>query len=380
MMHWAGETSTGKTTVARVAQSVIGSSDPSALADYRLSERRIAEQAYHRNDLLAVFDETEHLDDAADLFAKMKMITQCVTGGRSKQITAALHGAFPQLAWTCFGVSTGPMTQVSLARQLDKLRHGQAARFVDISVGSPRDGGIFDTLSAVNGATPAQLVKQIDDCILTHHGVLLDAWIRHLLAVDVSEGVERLAHAFASELAGNVGGLEGRLAIKFGLLYAAAMIAIDAGLLPWSKSWARTAIICVYRNAVSTRDPAAGTVDKVVRALAEAVKSSERFPRINPTQNGVPPVLLSPRAIGFIVPGGRSGGGYLIPARLSVLGIDDPDVQRRVRDAIKDQPGDSGSSLFRGVEDGERFKIRGWRFTPSSLAAAAARVTFRAPP
>ena len=375
LMHWAGETSTGKTTVARVAQSVIGC--PAELSDYRLTERSIAEEAYHHNDLVAVFDETEHLDSAADLFAKMKMISQCITGGRSKQITRTLRGSLPDLRWTCFGVSTGPISQASAASQLNKLRHGQNARFVDIIVQAASDGGIFDELvgfsEGAKSEASARLVRQVDECISAHHGVLLDQWISHLLSRDVSPDVERLTDHFAAHLAGTEGGLNGRLARKFAILYAAASIAIDAGLLPWSKAWARYAITRIYRNALAVRDPAITFVNRTVLLLNDAVCSGELFPRVRETHQGVPSISLAKEAVGFIVKDGRRKGGYLIPERLRAFGAREQGIQRRVAEAIcepNESPSTSGAPLFRAADEGRCFKVRAWRFTPKSLASA----------
>lgn len=372
LFHWAGDTSTGKTTLARAAQSVIG--NPRSFADYRASERRIAEEAFHHNDLVAVFDETEHLDERPALYAKMKMISQCLTSGRSKQITNGLQGSLPDLRWTCFGISTGPLTQAAVAGGLNKPRHGQTARFIDILVPSANAGGIMDHFASqrLSADMPADLIKQIDDCTVENHGVLFDAWVEHLLTVDVADQVERILSGFAKELSGGEGGLAGRLAPKLALFYAAADVAIDAGLLPWPKQWCRYAVEQTYRNALVVRDPTIWQLSRVVLEVDRAVRDQGFFPRVRAKLRGVPDIALTQTALGFIVEGGQSAGGYLIPNRLRRIGAMDANMQRRVADAICDQAlgPTSGGRLFRSFKFGHECKFRAWRFTPASLDAA----------
>ena len=57
IIHFAGKSSSGKTTLGRVGQSVVGS--PTIETDYEATDRGIAEHAYRRNNLVLVIDDTE---------------------------------------------------------------------------------------------------------------------------------------------------------------------------------------------------------------------------------------------------------------------------------------------------------------------------------
>jgi hypothetical protein len=57
MFHFGGGSSTGKTTLGLIAQSVFG--EPKIDVDYEGTDRGIAERAYHRNNLTLVVDEAE---------------------------------------------------------------------------------------------------------------------------------------------------------------------------------------------------------------------------------------------------------------------------------------------------------------------------------
>ena len=206
LFHWAGDTSGGKSTLARVTQSVIGA--PDELCDYRASERGAAEESYRRNDLVAIFDEAEHNDDSDQvILQQMKKLSQCVTSGRSRRVSRVVQATLPDLKWTCFGISTGPLTQAELAHRLGKRRYGQSARFIDIRVPSPDVGGIFDKMIGCDGRVPtsassAERIEAVEGGIALNHGVLLDGWIEYLLANDGADRIIALNDQFRIELAG----------------------------------------------------------------------------------------------------------------------------------------------------------------------------------
>ncbi len=205
VFHFAGETSSGKSTLARVAQSVGG--QPDEYCDYRATMRAISEEAHGRNDFVAIFDEAEFEDlSEQQTFQKMKLISQGVTVGKSKSITRALNGTYPRLQWMCFGISTGPETQAAIAGRLMRQRFGQAARFFDVAVPPAADGGIFDAVTmreddAGPSEASARAVQRVGATIDENHGVLFEAWIAYLLPGDVSARAMRLSDAFAAGVA-----------------------------------------------------------------------------------------------------------------------------------------------------------------------------------
>ncbi len=151
IFHWAAESSSGKTTLARITQSVFGS--PDITTDYEATPRGVAEAAYTRNDLVVVLDDTESGDSTSDqqLLKAMKFYAQRLSSGRSKAIAkGAGGGAFPPLKWFCFGASTGPETLAEIARRIGSKRSGERVRFLEMVVPPNARGGIFG--AALSGA------------------------------------------------------------------------------------------------------------------------------------------------------------------------------------------------------------------------------------
>ena len=93
IFHFAGESSSGKTTLARITQLVFGS--PNITTDYEATPRGVAEAAYARNDLVVTLDDTENsgLGDR-ELLNFMKFFAQRLVSGRSKAIAKAAGGCF----------------------------------------------------------------------------------------------------------------------------------------------------------------------------------------------------------------------------------------------------------------------------------------------
>ena len=354
--HWAGITSSGKSTLARVTQSVIGA--PGEMGDYRTSERGAAEANYGRNDLVVIFDEAEH-DDTSDAvtLAQMKLFSRSVTAGQSKRTSRIHRDTLPELQWDCLGVSSGPVTQAELARRLGKARQGQAARFFDLTVPPPELGGIVDRMIAHQGGSCLSVqsegfVRLLDASVEANHGVLLDAWILHLLDQDVAEQIEQLTVKIASKLSDGLGGLDGRMARKFAVLGAAGHVAIDAGLLPWTKDWVDHCVGSAYRNALENRDPDRQQLYRAAQALEAALKNRKRFPFVRPSARGVPAFDFPAEALGFVVVEGDRKRGYLVPERLGLIGLNDGGMQRRLLNLVVAEKNRQKSYQFRTRDGG----------------------------
>lgn len=86
IFHFAAGSSSGKTTLARVAQSVFGA--PDIETDYEVSDRGVAERACQRNNLALIIDDTESAElSDLDTFAKIQKLAQHLPRGRSRAIS-----------------------------------------------------------------------------------------------------------------------------------------------------------------------------------------------------------------------------------------------------------------------------------------------------
>ena len=291
ILHFAGESSSGKTTLGLVAQSVFGS--PAIETDYEATDRRITEHAYRRNNLALIVDDTESagLSDE-EVWNRMQKIAQRVPSGRGKAISGrATKADLPELNWTCFAISTGPETLAGLAARLRHARQGDRVRLLDIRLPSLEAGGIFGsdvTATGRRAANSAALTKRVEASIAECHGVLFGELIEHLLENDLALRVEQLVADFVRRTAGGENGLEQRFAKKFGVLYAAGVIGIEAGLLPWPKDWPMRAVGHCYLNSRRTRDPESGLVNQALKRLAQELRSELRFPQFRVARGNYP--------------------------------------------------------------------------------------------
>jgi hypothetical protein len=281
IIHFAGESSSGKTTLGRVGQSVGGS--PTIETDYEATDRGIAEHAYRRKNLVIVIDDTESagLTDA-EILAKMLKFAHHVPCGRYKAISMkASRSDLPELRWSEYGISSGPETLGALAARLQKKRGGDRVRILDIELPTPAEGGIFGSSVTANRKRPADsvgLIDELEDGLLACHGVLFDAWIKHLLAHDPADRIIARFERFLEATAAGSNGLERRFAMKFAMLYAAGMIGVERGLLPWPDDWPMRAVRHCYENSLRQRDPEAAATAAAVRKLARSLPSPEAFP------------------------------------------------------------------------------------------------------
>jgi hypothetical protein len=75
------------------------------------------------------------------------------------------------------------------------------------------------------------------------------AWVTHLMSHEVGHDVRRLIDHFVERRARPQNGWEMRFARKFGLVYAAIRIGIEARLLPWTRAFAMKVVAKCYRAA-----------------------------------------------------------------------------------------------------------------------------------
>ena len=374
IFHWAGESSSGKTTLARITQSVFGS--PDIATDYEATPRGVAEAAYARNDLVMTLDDTEN-GEAGDreLLNFMKFFGQRLASGRSKAIAKSAGGAFPPLTWFCFGVSTGPETLAEVAQRVGSKRFGERARFFDLAVPPSARGGVFR--AALSGAHPeiedsAEAIGKIETAINENHGVLLDAWVKFLLSKDQSARVRSLVDAFVKMTAGGESGLEIRIARKFGVMYAAGVIGIEAGLLPWSADWVTKVVRYCYKLARNTRDPDACAVEAGLQAIAKATRAKLRFVR-HQHATGKPP-LFPESAVGLKICGDGKASWLVCWERIGLIGVKDARIQRLVMEKakacgfVKASKNATGSVQIRvRTRHNQVEKLRFWRLNRKAL-------------
>ena len=177
-----GESSSGKTTCARVAASVAG--DPNKIGTYHASGRGLEERSAACNGYLNIVDDTEKISKDAKIIHRI--IIHIVTGGQSKDYSVAVKGKLKPLRWFCVGLSTSPVSMNELVRRAgEQPTPGNRVRLVDVPFPTPDEGGLFDRASPNTVMTLERRqhhIKLINRGMKANHGHLFEEWRRKVLA------------------------------------------------------------------------------------------------------------------------------------------------------------------------------------------------------
>jgi hypothetical protein len=251
VFNQSGDSSSGKTKAGLAAMSLAGSPDRAETLD--CSRRALAEMANDSNGLPFVLDDTEKAEDRV-LVETLKSIVHMVPGGRSKRISRGVDQTrFPDLRWSTFGLSSSPRPIAELAAEAGwAMTLGDKVRLFDISVPPPECGGIFDRLSgtrAERAEKSVHLIKELEDGYQSNRGHVFRAWISFLLRKDRTEEISNLVERFVDRVCTDNQGWEVRFARKFGIVYAAMILGISAGILPWTRKFAFSVAKKCYRSA-----------------------------------------------------------------------------------------------------------------------------------
>ncbi|MDF2232404.1 DUF927 domain-containing protein [Albimonas sp. CAU 1670] len=270
MLHIFGPSGTGKTTIAKVAASVWrGGRD--ALDTWNTTQAGFEELLLQHNDGFACLDEiTLGSSDRRALRQLIQGSSYRLTAGRTRRRSRDYTGGGSQASYRFLGLSTGEASAAEIAAAVGEERlQGEEARFIDLPIGDD-EMGVFDRLGAIEQEqTPeaaARVAAVLNEAVCTRFGTAGPAFVRHI--VDDIEQAEaetrRLVEKFMTKMDIPASGWERRIGLKFALAYAAGIIAIEAGVLPWSNQDVGFAVRKGYRRArasIETED------DRLARAL-----------------------------------------------------------------------------------------------------------------
>ena len=306
VFHLAGKSSTGKTTTARVAATVDG--PPGSHADWRQSDRSFAETAAARCDRVAIFNAAEKAK-RADMCEILPGITHGLVEGGSKKYSVAVKANLPDLRIRSPILSNGNRTGAEMAFIAGLTWDEQeAARFITIPVPRREAGGIVDRPKGTGAGYSAELIKRLEGGMERHHGRALGRWLDHVWA---HRGrVNGLIEEFVAAMR-PADAYEGRIAAKFGLIYATGTIAVETGFLPWKASLPLRVVRRLYRRALASLQE--GCPVEAVMALRDALDDAAVFPAIGKATE----LVLDERTAGFRF---SKAGDDLVAIRQECLG------------------------------------------------------------
>jgi hypothetical protein len=213
--NFVGASAAGKTVLGAVAASVTGHHESRSI--WVFSRRGLEEYLESRDQIGAIFDDTEkHIGEHLPLEKAIAIVTQYVTGGRSKEISATAEKiGLTRKSWDTFALSSSVRpTDEILTRRTD----GQKVRFLDLILPTREMGGIIDNpppgVDLVEFAKAT--VRKIESKIGVQYGHIFPAWMELLLTEDRSQRLVALCDHFVQKMETSGSGYDERYARKFG--------------------------------------------------------------------------------------------------------------------------------------------------------------------
>ena len=168
------------------------------------------------------------------------------------------------------GLSSSPKAiQVLAAERNWEMTPGDMVRLFDIRVPGPEKGGIFDRIRGSKrrrARKSVELIAQLERGYTNNHGHIYPQWVTFLMAKNRSPRINQLIAEFIDAVGSTHDGWEKRFARKFGLVYAAIVLGIKAGILPSTKEFALDVVSkCHNRARRAAMTPSEAMIDAARR-------------------------------------------------------------------------------------------------------------------
>ena len=317
VFNLSGKSSSGKSSDCLAAMSLAGSPDRAGTLDF--SRRGLAEMASASNDLVMVMDDTEKAEEG-ELVKALKAMIHMVPGGRSKTISKSAD-QFPILRWSTFGLCSSPRPISTLAKENRwTMSPGDKVRLFNIAVPGPSRGGIFDRIEGppkVRAKRSVKLIAELERGYANNTGQIIPEWILYLMASNRAKRIMDLANNFIKKVGARGQGWEFRFALKFGVVYAAMKMGIDAGILPWPKSLPLKVATQCYRKARNAAKTARERASEASTKLRRLLSQPGRVMDVFMSKQSNKPIKVSKKCLAIRYSKGGSAKIGLIDAALS---------------------------------------------------------------
>jgi hypothetical protein len=124
----------------------------------------------------------------------------------------------------------------------------------------------------VRAKRSVKLIAKLERGYSNNTGHTIPEWILYLMAKNRAKRIMDLANKFIKQVGARGQGWEFRFALKFGVVYAAMKMGIEAGILPWPKSFPLKIATKCYRkarNAAKTRRERGSDAAATLRRLID---------------------------------------------------------------------------------------------------------------
>jgi hypothetical protein len=314
VFNLSGKSSSGKSSICLAAMSLAGSPDRAGILDF--SRRGLAEMASASNDLALAMDDTEKAEEG-DLVKALKAMIHMVPGGQSKIISKSAD-QFPVLRWSTFGLCSSPRAISTLAKENRwTMSPGDKVRLFDIAVPGPSKGGIFDRVDGppkVRAERSVKLIDKLERGYSNNCGQIIPEWVLYLMEKNRAKRIMDLANKFIRQVGARGQGWEFRFALKFGVVYAAMKMGIEA-----PKSFPLKVATKCYRKARNAAKTSRERGSDAAATLRRLIDQPRQVVAVASAGNKPTKVTRRTVAIRFIKDD-RKKFGILDDALLRILG------------------------------------------------------------
>jgi len=247
--NFKGRSSIGKTKCLRVAISILGS------REYQRSWKTTANGlegvcALH-NDSLLPLDEFGQQDAT-----EAGEIAYTIAGGIGKQRSTRDGSPRDPRTWRVLVFSTGETGLEGHMREgKKKVRAGQLARMIDIPADACKGFGCFENVHHLTNG--ADFADELDRRCNQYYGTAGRAFVKEIVAYGVENArrdIRFAADDFVADKAGKHDGQVQRVARRFGIVYAALVLATKLGITPGlTEEESKKAVSACYEAWLSDR-------------------------------------------------------------------------------------------------------------------------------
>ena len=291
----AGESSTGKTLATRAGRSVIGRADSTGIHTPSMKDRAIEELAFAHNDTTMFIDDLGLLKGPqSKKHETLSRYAYELASGNGMRRSKVVSSELPNLSWAIVGLT-------SWEHPLKELRaQGEQVRLIDVPVPVRSKGGVFDLVRGAEGpGLRKRLARLVQTTVDANYGHAFPTFLEHLIAggQPLIDDLNEIVDNFMRDVRKEGNPLLDRFAEKFGIVLAAALLAADADVAPWTKLQATEAVRRVYFDASTKLVTAEDAAKDFLRQLGKRAADKTQFPWVQP--KGAFPGKLKDTAFGF---------------------------------------------------------------------------------
>jgi Domain of unknown function (DUF927) len=259
LVHGPGKA--GKSTMLLAAASVTGYGQEKDLPNFRATDAAFGEIPAAFNDSLLPLNELGLLKgSAAEKYLRLRDFTYGFAEGRGTTYSklAPIDGVGAALQWLSLLLATGEEPANEIARDAHAIRmDGESVRWIDLAATRNGAADIFDRIPEdVPEDRRAKWVENrciaIRDGCEHNNGVAIRHFIKAVIQhrKTVQQDLVSLRETFVDHVVDKNDGPAVRHVAKcFGHIYAAAVIGVGFGTLPWSEKLVRKCVAKCYGDA-----------------------------------------------------------------------------------------------------------------------------------